>query len=245
MYNLERLAVVVTIFQWLHYPEGVNQQVLIQFDLEKLWYIQILNVLSLLQSRCAEIICWKELIFEQLAGMTNLADEALKRADYNIGNEKMAGRPLASLVATTITESYGDHQPDIMAAQMTNFWATQIWPRLVNDWIPNEGQWWSIDAALTNERRVYLLVAFCSGVTCLFHNNSKFGHIWAIQTAKLVSWVFSCPAIVSAIRKYGASWVLFYSLKAQHYKYYGFNMTLSPPSCPWGELIMEFVTDLL
>jgi hypothetical protein len=101
----------------------VNQQVVIQFDNEKLWYIQISNVPSLLQSSCAEIISTTELIFEQFAGKRILADKPLRRADYNIGNEKMAGRPQPSLVVTIVTESCGDQQQDIMAAHMTNFCA--------------------------------------------------------------------------------------------------------------------------
>jgi len=69
--------------------------------------------------------------------------------DYEIGYENMTARLLATLAATTITESYGDLLPEITAAQETDFVATKIRPTLVDVSIVDESQLRTVDGPLT------------------------------------------------------------------------------------------------
>ena len=151
---------------------------------------------------------------------------------------------LATLAATTITESYDDLLPEIKAAQETNFLATEIRPTLFDVSTADESQWRSIDRALTYERRIYVPAALRSRVTSLFHDNPESGHFGALKTAELVSRDFYWPAMESEIRKYVAGCELCHRIKAPRRARYGLNMPLSPPSRPWQVLTIDFVTDL-
>jgi len=99
----------------------------------------------------------------------------------------MTAKLLPTLAVTTITESYGDHLPEIKAAQETNCFATEIQLTSVDVSTANESQWISIDGALTYERRIYVPAALRSKVTSNFHDNPASGHFGARKTAKLMS----------------------------------------------------------
>jgi hypothetical protein len=174
----------------------------------------------------------------------NPADGPLRRPDYEIGHEHMTAKHLATLAATTITESYDDLLLDIMAAQERNLLTTEIWATLVDVSTADEIQWRSIDGVLTYERRIYVPAALCSKVNSDFHDNPESGPFRTLQTATLVSRDFYWPAMTSEIWKYVAGCELCNRIKAPHHARYGFNMPLSPPSRSWEELTMDFVTDL-
>jgi hypothetical protein len=88
-------------------------------------------------------------IYGLAKGQKNPADGPSRRPDYAIGYENMTAKFLATLAVTTIAESYGDLPIDIKAAQETNIFAPEIRPTLVNISTGDEGQWRSIDGAVT------------------------------------------------------------------------------------------------
>jgi hypothetical protein len=243
-YDRELLAIVETMKQWRHYLEGANHKVLIQCDHKNLEYFQTSKVLSRRQARWAEILSSYDFVIEHLEGKKNPADGPSRRPDYEIGYENMTAKLLATLAATTITESYDDLLPEIKAAQETDFLATEIRPTLLDVSTADESQWRSTDGALTYERRIYVPAALRSRVTSLFHDNPESGHFGALKTAELVSQDFYWPAMESEIRKYVAGCELCHRIKAPRHARYGLNMPLSPPSRPWEGLTMDFVTDL-
>lgn len=73
----------------------------------------------------------------------------MSRPDYEICYENMTAKLLATLAATTNTESFGDLLPQTKAAQETDLSATIIWPTLVDVSIADGSQWGSIDGGLT------------------------------------------------------------------------------------------------
>jgi hypothetical protein len=81
------------------------------------------------------------LVNEHQEGNKNPADGPSRRPDYEIGNEQMTVKLLATLAATTITESYDDLLPEIKEAQETDFLATEILPTLVDVSTADESQW--------------------------------------------------------------------------------------------------------
>jgi len=153
-YNRELLAIVETLKQWRHYLEGANHKVLIQCDHKNLEYFETSKVLSRRQASWAEILSSYDFIIEHLEGKKNPADGPSRRRDYEIGYEHMTAKLLATIAATTITESYDDLLPEIKAAQETDFLATEIRPTLVDVSTADESQCRSIDRALTYERRI-------------------------------------------------------------------------------------------
>jgi hypothetical protein len=62
-------------------------------------------VLSRRQARWAEILSSYDFVIEHLEGKKNPADGPSRRPDYEIGSENMTAKLLATLAATTITES--------------------------------------------------------------------------------------------------------------------------------------------
>jgi hypothetical protein len=132
-YDRKLLAIVETMKQWRHFLEGVNHKVLIQCDHKKLEYFQTSKVLSRRQARWAEILSSYDFVIEHLEGKKNPAGGPSRTPDYEIGYEHMMAKLLATLAATTITESYDDLLPEIKAAQETDFLATEIRPTLVDD----------------------------------------------------------------------------------------------------------------
>jgi len=114
----------------------------------------------------------------------------------------MTAKLLASLAATTITKSYDDLLPEIMAAQETDFLATEIRPTLFDVSTADESQWRSIDRALTYERRINVPVALRSRVTSLVNDNPESGHVPALKTAELESRYIYWSAMESEIPKY-------------------------------------------
>jgi hypothetical protein len=201
-------------------------------------------VLSRRQARWAEILSSYDFLIEHLQGKKNPADGPSRRPDYAIRYEHITAKLLATLAATTITESYDDLLPEIMAAQETHCLATELRPTLVDVSTGDERQWRTIDGALTYERRIYVPAALGSRVTSLFHNNLQSGHFGALKPAELVSRDFYWPAMESEIRKYVDGCELCHRIKAPRNACYGLNMPLSPPSHPWEGLTMDFVTDL-
>jgi hypothetical protein len=72
------------------------------------------------QTRWAEILSLYDIVIEHLEGEKNPADGPLKRPNYEIGYEHMTAKLLATLAATTITETYDDLLPEIKAAKKTD-----------------------------------------------------------------------------------------------------------------------------
>ena len=120
-YDREILAIVGTMKQWCHYLEGVNHKVLIQYNHKNLECFQTSKVLSRQQARWAEIFSLYKFVIDHLEGKKNTADGPSRRHDYEIGYDTITANRLATLAATTITESYGYLLPQIKAAQETNF----------------------------------------------------------------------------------------------------------------------------
>jgi hypothetical protein len=116
----------------------------------------------------------------------------------------MTAKLLATLAATTITESYDDLLPEIKAAQETDCLATEIRPTLVHVSTTDESQWRPIHGALTYRRRIYVPAVLRSRVTSLFHDNPESGHFGALKSSELVLQDFYWPAMESEIRKYVA-----------------------------------------
>jgi len=141
-----------TMKQWRHYLEGANHKVLIQCDHKNLEYFQTSKVPSRQQARWAEILSSYDFVIEHLEGKKNPADGPSRRPNYEIGYENMTAKLLATLAATTITESHDDLLPEIKAAQETDFLATEIRPALVDGSTTEENQLRSIDGALTWRR---------------------------------------------------------------------------------------------
>jgi hypothetical protein len=156
----------------------------------------------------------------------------------------MTAKLLATLAATTITESCDDLLPEIKAAQETDFAATEIRPTLVDVSTADGRQWRSIHGALTYKRRIYMPATLRSRVTIHFHDNPESGHFRALKTAELVSRDVDWPAMESEIRKYVAGCDLCHRIKAPRHVRYRLNMPLSPLSPPWEGLTIDFVTDL-
>jgi len=176
--------------------------------------------------------------------MKNPADGQSRWPNYKLGYENMMPTLLAIWAATTITESYGDCLPEIMAAQETGVLATTIQPTLVDVSITDGRQWISIDRALTYERRIYMSVALRSRVTSLFHTNPKSDHFGALKPAELVSHDAHSPAMESDIWKYVAGCELCHQIKAPRQTRDGLNMPVSPQYCPKVGHTMDFITNL-
>jgi len=144
-------------------------------------------VLSRQLARWAEILSSYDFVIEHLEGKKNPADRLSSRPDYEIRYENMTANLLATLAATTITESYDDLLPEIKATQETNFLATEIRPTLFDVSTADGSQSRAIDGALTYERMIYVPAALRSRVTSHFHNIPESGHFGALKTAELVS----------------------------------------------------------
>jgi len=243
-YDRELLAIMETKKQWHHYLEEANHKVLIQCKHKRLKYIETSEVLSRRQARWVEIFSLWDFIIEHLEGMKNPAESPSGRPNYEISYEIMTERLLATLAATTITESYWDLLPEIKAAQETNCSATKIRPTLVDVSTADKSQWRSIHGALTYERRIYVPAALRGRVTSLFHDNPESGHLGAQKSDKLVSRDLYWPVTEWDIRKYGAGCELCHRIKAPHHTCYGLNMPLPPPSSPCKGLTVNFVTNL-
>ena len=185
-YDRQLLAIVETMKQWRHYLEGANHKVLIQSDHQNLEYFQTSEVLSRWQARWVEILSSYDFVIEHQDGKKNTADGPSRRPGYEIGYEHMTAKLLATLAATTITESYDDLLPEIKAAQLTDLLTTEIRPTLVDVSTADESQWRSIDGALTYEGRIYVPAALRCRVTSLFHDNPESGHVGVLKTAELV-----------------------------------------------------------
>ena len=78
-------------------------------------------MLSWRQTWLAVILFWYPSFIEHLKGKKNTADGPLQRPNYKIGYEDMTASRRTTIASTTITESYGDFLPNIMAAQEANF----------------------------------------------------------------------------------------------------------------------------
>ena len=73
-YDRELLAILETLRQWRHYPEGANHKVLIQRDHNNLEYFQTSEVLSRRQARWSEVLFAYDFAIEHLEGSKNPAD---------------------------------------------------------------------------------------------------------------------------------------------------------------------------
>jgi len=140
-YDRELLVILETMKQWRHYLDGANHMVLIQCDHKNLRYFQTSKVLSRRQARWAEILSSYDFVIEHLDCMKNPADEPSRSPNYEIGYENMTATLLATLAATTITESHDDLLPEIKAAQETDFLATEIRQILFNGSTADNSQW--------------------------------------------------------------------------------------------------------
>jgi hypothetical protein len=109
-----------------HYVEGTIHTVLIQFYRKNIKYFPTLNVLSGRQARWPEILSMYHFVINHFEVKNNTADVPSRRLDYEIGYDSMTATLLATLAATTITESYHDLLPEILGAQETAFLATEI-----------------------------------------------------------------------------------------------------------------------
>jgi len=172
-----------TMKQWRNYPEGRDHKVVLQCDHKKLEYCQRWKMVSRRQARWPEILSSYHFVIEHLEGMKNPVDGPSRRPDYQISHENMTAKLLANIAATTFTESHDDHQPEIKAAQETDFLATEILPTLVDDSTADKCQWRSFNGALTCERRIMVPTAFRCRVTSHFHDNHEFRHFEARTTA--------------------------------------------------------------
>ena len=171
-------------------------------------------------------------------------DGPSRRPDYEICNDNIMVRFLATLAVTTITESYGDLLPEIKAAQKSDLLATKIQLTMVDDLIPDESQWRSIKGALIYERSIYVPPALHIRVTGLLHDNPKSDHFRALMTAEMLPRYLYWPEMESGIRKYVARCELCPRIKALCHAGYILNMPLSPPCGTCEGLTMDFVTDL-
>jgi len=261
-YDQELLAIVETMKQWRHYPQGPNHNVLIQCDHKNLEYCQTSKVFSRRQARWAEILSSYDLVIKHLEANKNPPDGPSRRPDYEIGYE----RPTAQLLATfaaTILEPYNDLLPAIRTAQATNSLAIDVNKKIVNPpmvGIPDlsessgqdgstdtgNSQWKVISGALTYKGRIYVLAddALCSQVISLFHDNPESGHFGALRTAELGSRHCHRPAMDATVRKYVASYEVCHRINAPRHPCHGVNMPLLPPYIPWEGVTMDFVTDV-
>jgi len=171
--------------QWRYYLQRANHKVLIQCNHKNLQYFETSKVLSQWQARWAEILSSYDFVIEHLEGKKNPEDRPLRRPDYEIGYENMTAKLLATLAATTISESYGDRLPENKTGQETDFLATELRPTLDNVSTTGESQWRSIDRALTYERRIYVPTALRSRVSSIFLHNPESRHFGSLKTAEL------------------------------------------------------------
>jgi len=161
--------------------------VLIQCDHNNLEHLERSKALSWRQARWVEVLPSYNFIIEHLEGKNNPADGPLRGPNYEIGYENMTARLLATLAATTITESYGDLLPAINTLQVANFLATIIQATLGDVLTTDGSQWRSILGVQTCDRRIYVLMALRGRVTSLFHHDPESSHFGALKTAKLIS----------------------------------------------------------
>jgi len=107
-YDRYPLAIVQNMKQWLHCLQGANHKIVIQCNHKNIEYFKMSKVLSQWQPRWAETFSFYDMVMEHLKGTVEPADGPSRRPDYEIGYEKMKIRLPSTLVATTITKSYGD-----------------------------------------------------------------------------------------------------------------------------------------
>lgn len=74
----------------------------------------------------AAIFSSYDLVSKPSEGKENPADIPSRTPNYEIGYENMTAKLLAMLAATTLTESYDDHLPEIITALKADFVATDI-----------------------------------------------------------------------------------------------------------------------
>jgi len=240
----ELMAISESMKQWRHYLEGANYKVLIQCDHKTLEDFQTSNVLSMWQASWTEMLSSYDSVIEHLEGKKNPVDGPSRRRDYEIGFENTTARLLASLAATTISESYGDLLLEFKAAQETGFVARTIRPTLVDVSIPEESQWRPINWAITYQRRIYMPTPLRSRLTSLLPDNPETGHVRALKSAELVSRDIYWHMMESVIWKHVAGCESGHQIKAPHHACYGLNMPLPPPSRTWEGLTMDFVSNL-
>lgn len=139
------LAITETRKQTCYYLEGANHLVFITWDHRNLKSFETSMVLSCRQNRWADSLPLYDFIIEHLEGNKNPVDRPSRKPHYEISHEIIMARLLATLTATTITESYGDLLQEVKAAQETNFLDTTIRTTLIGIAIAVESQWRSID----------------------------------------------------------------------------------------------------
>jgi len=158
-YDRELLAIVETLKQWRHYLEGANYKVLIWCDHRNLEYFQTSKVLSRRQARWSEILSAYDFVIEHWEASKNPADGPSRQPDYEIGCE----RPVARLLATVSVEPYDNLMPAIIAAQVPDSLAVDVFAKRVNrpmidgtDTAKEESQWQDVAGVLTYEGRIYV-----------------------------------------------------------------------------------------
>jgi len=216
-YDREISAIVETTIQWRHYREGANHMVLIQCNHNNLEYVQMSEVLSRQQGRWAEIIPSYHFVIQQVEGKKCPADRPSERPDYMIGYKSIMAKLLATLAATTITESHDDHPPEINAAQETDLVAMEIRATLVDGSTADESGWRAIERCLTYEEKEYVHAAFHSRETSVVRHHPESGHFGALNTANLVSGDVHWPAMLSEIWKYVAGCEFCHPIKAPYH----------------------------
>jgi hypothetical protein len=154
----------------------------------------------------------------------------------------MMAKLLATLAATTITESYDDLQPETMAAKEIDLLAMEIRPNVVDVSTADENQRRLFDKALIYQRWKYLPTGLQNRVTGLFHDNPESCHLRVLQTAKVEWRHIYWPAIESEIWICIGGCKFCHRIKAPHHACYGPNMPLSLPSRPWKGHIMDLVS---
>jgi hypothetical protein len=106
-----------------------------------------------------EILSSYDFVIEHLEGKKNPGDGPSRRSDYAIGYDNMRATLLATLVAMTISESYDDLLPEIMAAQETNVSAIELRPTLVDISTVDDSHWRLV---LVTGPAIPSAVLFCS-----------------------------------------------------------------------------------
>jgi hypothetical protein len=107
-------------------------------------------------------------------------------------------------------------------------------------------KWKVTTRVLTYEGRIFIPKddLLHNKVISLLQDNPESGHFGALKTAELGPRDLHWPSMDATVQKYIARCELCHRIKAPWHAHHGTNMPLTPPSRPWEEVTMDFITDL-
>jgi hypothetical protein len=110
----------------------------------------------------------------------------------------------------------------------------------------SRNEWKVTTGVLTYKGRIYVPKddLLRNKVISLFHVNPESGQFGDLKTAEFVSPDFYWPAMDATVRKFIGGCELCHQIKAPRHAHHGTHMPLLPPSRPWEEVTMDFVTNL-